>query len=322
MLKRLIAFVVFIGSLHATTWFATSSSVNINAANLWVPTSTGSCTGSGTALVWGAQTNGDIFDANGCTSLAVNVDPGGASVQVTLETNTTSGGNFTYATANNLTIHAHIVSLKSTALIITGNSGGGTIDGNVTGCCNGGYGVNDSHSIVTMTVNGNLVGGTSTNGFGYIFAGGHLVVNGNASSGSAATSSSAGLEVTSNGQATVNGNCVGSASGVGFGAGCHLNSGNTATLTVTGNIIDGLSGPGVRNDCNQTTCKFFYAPSSPTNYVLYPKDSSYTLGVVDSHATEMPIAPSVSNVKSGVQFGTFTGTLATTGGGVQTTVQN
>ena len=59
-----------------------------------------SCAGSGTALVWGAQMNGDVFDANGCTAIAVNVDPGtatGASagvcgavtVTVTLQTNST-----------------------------------------------------------------------------------------------------------------------------------------------------------------------------------------------------------------------------------------
>ena len=128
----ILGLLLLAGTAHAATWYAGTSSANINAVT-WYPTSTGSCAGSGTPLSWGSQANGDTFNANGCTAIAVNVDPGGVSTQVTLTSHASLGGGFTYATATNITIHAHVTSGSTVALTITGATGGGTIAGNITG---------------------------------------------------------------------------------------------------------------------------------------------------------------------------------------------
>ena len=238
---------------HASMWYATcatpSTVTNINTTGTWVPTSTGSGTGSGIALVWGAQGANDTFNANGCTALAVNVDPGlnlttltgivtftlnstavtgsgtlftsqvaandwiwlsgygpvqvnsvtndtalvltTASPQfagypypsgsgtaydgiVTLKTDTTQGGDFTYATATNITIHARFVATKTTALVVSGTSGGGTIIGDGMGGTNSStcYGISDGHTFATLNIFGSLVGGSGSVGIGYGWTGG------------------------------------------------------------------------------------------------------------------------------------------------------
>ena len=78
-MKKTLLIALFVLCSHiagAATWYATSSSVAIDTASLWVPTTTGTCTGSGTALVFSARGPNDTLVANGCTSLAVDVDPG------------------------------------------------------------------------------------------------------------------------------------------------------------------------------------------------------------------------------------------------------
>ncbi len=311
-MKRFLPFLLLLlaaSPASATTWYATSSSVNIDTASLWVPTSTGSCTGSGTALVWGSQANGDVFDANGCTALAVDVDPGvatGASagvcgavtVEVTLETDATNGGAFTYATATNLVIHANITATKTTALGISGSTNGGTICGNVTGGSTGSQlGVSDGHTLVTVYLIGNITGGSGSGAYGYDLAGNTpLNIKGNASAGGAH-----GLYSGASGSATMAGNCVGSDTAVAMG--CYF--GGTGVLTLTGSIINGKRDIGAGG-------AVYFTPSA-TNYILSPKDSSYVLGTIDAHATETPTDPGVSNVKSGVAYGSFTGTLVSGG---------
>lgn len=291
------------------TWYATSSSVNINQASLWVPTSTGSCTGSGTALTWGSQANGDVFNANGCTALAVNVDPGAATgasagvcgsvtVTVTLTTDASNGGAFTYATATNIVIHANITATKTLALSISGATGGGTICGVVTGgTVASQYGVSDTHTAVTMYQIGNIFGGTAARGYYWNSGTGALNVTGNITGGGG--SNTEGLLNIGLAGSTVIGICIG---GTGpTGAGC---SGASGPVTVTGNAIASPTGQGVAG-------KIYFTPST-TSYILMAKDSSYTTGVIDSHAIEIPANPGVTNVKSGVNYGSLTGTLAVT----------
>ena len=317
MMKRwlVVLSVLFLSSwMQATTWYATSSSANINAASLWVPTSTGSCTGSGTALTFGSQANGDVFDANGCTALAVNVDPGAATgasagvcgtvtVTVTLQTNSTNGGAFTYATATNIVIHANITATKTIALAVSGSTGGLTICGNMQGGSTAAQeAVNDSHTSITVYVVGNITGGSATTTYGYsISSAGPLNVVGN----SAAGTDSVGLESSGNATVTITGNCTGSNT-TSF-AGCQSTTTGAGGLVITGNIINGIHSQGVSGSVT-------YTPSA-TNYILSPADSSYTLGTINSHATEMPTNPGVTNVLSGVQYGSYTGTAS--GGGAQ-----
>jgi len=312
--KRLILLAMLLCAaplLAVTTWYATSSSVNVNTTGLWKPTHSGTCTATGTALVWGAQATGDTFNANGCTSLAVNVDMGGAAVQVTLST-VTYGGGFTLATADlgtMVTLHAHIIGGTTTTLTITGSTGCGTISGNITGsAASSGQAVSDSHTACTVTVAGNVTGGTTTGGaYGLVSSStGPLVITGTVSPGSAATST--GMYLQAGATATV-GTCQGSNTVT--AAGCNALSSSTSLFIVTGNIINGLKSQGI-------TGPYFWTPAAATNYILSPKDASYTLGVNDSHATMAVQPPAASDVRNTVVYGPspYTGTYVCAGGGV------
>jgi len=311
MRKAIFLFICLLvaGQARATTYYATSSTVNIDTASLWLPTSTGTCTGSGTALVWANRLNGDVLDANGCTALAINVDAGGTSVQVTLQTNASTGGGFTLATADlgtMTTLHANILAGSTSAVALTGSTGCGTISGSITsGGTASKRGVEDSHTSCTMTVSGGpLTGGSASSAAGYyITSNGPVTINGDSVAGSAA--SAHGLYLSGAAAVTVNGNCIGVDAA--SAAGCCTAGG---TLTVTGNLIYGKKGPAVKTDGGT----FYYTPAA-TNYILLPKDSSYVLGTIDSHATELPTDPGAANVKTGVTYGSFTGTYGGGGGG-------
>jgi hypothetical protein len=292
---------------QATTWYATASSVNINTANLWVPTSTGTCTGSGTPLVWGNQANGDIFDANGCTALAINVDPGSVSVHVTLQTNASTGGGFTLATADlgtMGTLHAHITAGTTTAVTITGSTGCGTISGNLTGGNTASArAVSDGHSVCTLAIVGNLTGGSNTSTAAlYTTSTGPVTITGNATPGSA--SGGYGLYTTGSAAIAMTGNCVGSDTVI--AQACNIGGG---TFTLTGKLIFGKKGAAI----GMGGGTFYFTPAA-TDYFVAAKDSSYVLGTIDSHATELPTNPGESNVKSGVTYGSFTGTYSAAGG--------
>jgi hypothetical protein len=279
MRKPLLILLLLSGTpMFAATWYAGASSASINAVT-WYPTSTGSCTGSGTSLVWGAQADGDIFNANGCTAIAVNVDPGSSSVHVTLTTDATNGGAFTYSTATNLTMHASIIATKTTAITVSGSTGGLTIVGDITGgSVNSQVGVSDSHTAITVNVTGNIIAGSASGANGYTYSG-------------------------ANGGVAVTGSCQGS--NVNTGTGCSAT--NAGVITVTGSLIHGI-----RSQATYGTIR--YTPGA-TGYILYPKDASYTLGTLDSHAQEMPTDPGTANVRLGTAYGTFTGTMPVDGGG-------
>lgn len=317
-----LLFLLLSAPLYATTWYATSSSANINATSLWVPTSTGSCTGSGTALVWGAQANGDVFDANGCTLIELNVDPGtatGASqgvcgtttVQVTIQSNASHGGSFQYQ-ATTLVIHANVIAGSNSYAVLMNGSGGGTLCGTVTGSSvtTSTEAINVNTSGTIQYIIGNVTGGSVSSALGIDGVGsGALTVIGNVTSGSATAAYGMSLAVGGSGSVTVNGNCVGSNTVA--PAGCY-SFGTAGTFTLNGNIINGLKATGQYGP-------ILYTPSA-TNYILYPKDSSYTLGTINSHATLMPTDPGSTNVKSGVVYGPNTGSysggssICTTGG--------
>jgi len=99
-----------------------------------------------------------------------------------------------------------------------------------------------------------------------------------------------------------------------YGVGCG--SGNATTyITVLGNLINGLKGSAISGPV-------LWTPGATTNYAIFPKDASYTSGTVDEHAIMCPATNSalggiatVTNVLSGVTYGTLTGTAASGGGG-------
>ncbi len=316
-MKQLFVSLIFcVASANATTWFATSSGVNISTTSLWVPTSTGSCTGSGTALVWASRAAGDIFVANGCTTIALNADPGvNGKVTITTSGNGgTDGGSFTYASATNITLNIDVVAGTTLCLTATGSTGKIDIIGNVTGGSGSThYGINDAHTVITATYTGTFTGGSGGSSHGINLSGtGAATITGSGVAGSIAAAN--GINATTN-NTTVTGNCTGSDSVVAFGCANADTNGNT--LTIIGSVINGKKGTGWRGGI------ILYNPAV-TDYMCIPKDSSYAIGSEDcthtgggaglsTHAIEMPLAPSITNVKSGTPFGSLTGTYASCG---------
>jgi len=307
-MKRLLLLCLLLSTVgaQAATWFATTSSANIDAVT-WRGTQGASCAGSGTTLTYASRSAGDVFNSNGCTSIAINGDPGVGGSNVTLTTDATNtGGGFTYATATNITMHVTITCANSATLTITGSTGGGTISGNITGCLGGSVSaVSDSHTVVTVTVNGNITGGSGStaSNFGYLMNGttGFVVINGNVTGGSSTGGNTFGINSnqSSTGTTTVNGNCIGGTLNF-TNEGCS-GQGTTALILV-GSSIASLRSGGVNGSIR-------FTPAA-TNYALFAKDSSYTTGVIDTHATQMPTDPGVANVKTGTAYGSLTGTLA------------
>ena len=317
----LITILLWAGSLHATTYYANGlNGQNINyttAGAGWYTIQGASCVATGVPVAVGSFANGDVLNANGCTALAVNVDPGAATgasantcgtvtVTVTLTTDATNGGGFTYATASNLVLHMNVGSLtsKTTVLAISGSTGGGTICGNVQG---GGTaaaaGITDNHTLVTVYGIGNITGGSASTTYGWTISSAgpitltSIITAGTSSSAIGFNSSSGSSAVTA-----IIGSCVGSNTST--NTGCAF--GAPILVTFTGSIINGLRGAGVQGPVMFT--------STATNYAMYPKDSSYTLGVMDSHAIVLPMNPGAANVTAPIVYGPFTGTASASGG--------
>src|SRR3989304_1947793 len=140
------------------TWYAQNG-----AGNMSTRTWNDQAGGGGNTLVWNNQVAGDIFEANGQTAIAIDVDPkgtGGSAGTVTLKT--LSGGGFTYATATNITMTMHVVAGTTPCVVISGSTGGCTITGNSTGGSAGAaYGISSTHTVITVNVGGNILGGSS-----------------------------------------------------------------------------------------------------------------------------------------------------------------
>ena len=366
--------------LHAATWYADSGSAAINAVT-WHAISGGSCvTGSGATVTISTLGKNDTLNANGCTALAVNVDPGAnyttltgtltltsgstavtgvgtlfstqvaaddwifisgqpparvASVTsdtalvlystidtglymgattagataydglVTLTTDTTNGGAFTYVMSTNLSLHTAIGTSasvsKTTILTLAGSTGGLILIGPIYGGgTSAGWGVGTSHSTVTLTHYGLAKGGAASTTYGLTSstASGPVTQVGPVRPG--ATSTSFGFYIQGTGTYTMTGSCWGSDTVT--VSGCNSAGSAGSLLILIGSKIDGLKSTAVQGP-------HYFTPSA-TNYSLSPKDASYVAGTIDSHATEMPTNPGVGNVSSGVVYGSFTGTLS------------
>jgi hypothetical protein len=322
----------------ATNYFgcAAVASANINVANGWGTASTGSCTCSGANSTMPTFTSSDNLYANGCASIAINVDPGSVSATPTLRTDVngtgaTAGGGFTLCTATTTGCLGNSTSFPSTtahfntqagtthAVSISGSSGGGTIFGNgiSSSTTNSVDAISDNVSGSTpMTFTGSYTsgtGGTSDYGIQFSSSGTPVTINGNCigASGPGCYFSPGGASL------TVNGNCVGSSTtNNGQNPGCRNNS--TSALTITGNLIWGTDGPPI-------TGPFLWTPAS-TNYVLAPATGSYTAGTLNANATEAgPVYDSTNttynnsyigptNIQTTKTAGSVTGSLSSSGG--------
>ena len=309
-MKILLLFLALSGVSHAVTyWGNTCTNQPIMGGTCsWNTVASGaSCSATaGTNLVW-PPAPGDTLNLNGCTNINLNVNPGSAG-HITL-TNAAAGagvagGSLACATATGpATINADLIGGSIVLLATAGTAGPGcNITGNIVG--GGGasaHAVSDTHANVTLTVAGNITGGAGNGSNGYIFnsASGAVSVTGNVTGG--AGLNSFGLQMALGGSMTLNGNCIGSDVTVTSPA-CVTVQNTSGTFTITGNLIFGLKAAA-------TTGNVFYTPAA-SNYILMPRNASYVTGMIDGNATEMPTNPGVTNVRNGVVFGSFTGTLS------------
>jgi hypothetical protein len=311
----------------ATTWHACGTGVNLDTAGEWTSNTIGACPGIGgtgcttNLMTWNPGTtpaNGDTLDVNGCASVTIDVDPGVASgassnncgtVTSTVNLNEAGGnGHFVYATSSNLIIHANFTAGSGYFSTISGSTGGGTFCGNLTGGANSSAQViQDAHTSVTLYFIGTFQGGSgsSANAY-YSTSSGPSSFTGSAYPGACCNNGNYGI-YTGSGANTFSGNCYGGS----WTIGCYAGSG---TLTIAGNLYNGFAGMAT----GAYTGKILFTPAA-TNFACYPKDASYAIGTEDcthtgggaglsTHAIEVPLAPSASNVKSGVNYGSLTGT--------------
>lgn len=281
-----------------TTWYAQDGAGNMSTRN-W----NDAAGGGGSALVWNNQATGDTFDANGQTGIAIDVDPKGTGGATSVNlVNTSAAGAFTYATAANITITANITAGAVVCLAITGNSGGGTIIGNITGGSAGAaHGVNDGHAVVTITVTGNLIAGSSTSTSAYVFSGssGSIVINGNVTGGAIA-GSAVGLTTSAAGTATVNGDVTG---GSGLGSAYGVTASGAGAVTITGNLINSAI-------CVAANGRIVWAPSNAQKYIKF--DGGGTVVYASKPPSGASILSSASYVDSAT--GTYTAGTASSGG--------
>lgn len=298
---------------------------NINAANAWEDAV--GCDGTTYTITGAFPAAGDILEANGA-AMTVNVDPGpNGKVHI----KTTAGGGFAYATATNITLNTDITAGTTACLAITGSTGGGTILGNITGGSGSStYGVNDSHTVVTVTYGASgspitIAGGAGTNSHGvYMQGAGPSVVYANSTgntgkgwnnagnstctyTGNATAVSSSGVENGgASGVLTMTGNCTGS--GTANASGCT--GAGAAAFIITGNLISGARGSGASGN-------IVWTPAGPgTTADNYIKIQSPTAGNYIYVSESLPIA----SVEDGYTYGFdgatyYTGTLAGGSGG-------
>lgn len=300
-----ILFILLLSNLaFATDYYAGKAGGNINADDVWFTTSTGSCTGSTGVTGATALQSGNTLYANGC-SLTVNVSFTATKISTAAGAGAGGGGFAVVTNASPITITAIIEAGTTTCLAVTGNATGSnvlSIIGNATGgSAASTHGVSDSHTVGTVIFQGNATGGSNT-GRGYVFSGasGSVSMTGD---GIASATAIGYLMSGASSTTTISGDCKGSDSA--DYQGCYATG--AGTITLTGSIINGKRSMGAGGS-------LIFTPSA-TDYILYPKDSSYSLGTIDAHATEMPTDPGVSNVKTGTAYGSYTGTYSASGGG-------
>jgi hypothetical protein len=313
MKKRIIALVIlllcaFAYQANATTYYAQAGSGNMSEIE-W-DTSAG---GGGTDLVWANRQAGDVFDANAQTGIVVDADPGVGASKVVLTTGASGGGFIVNGT---MTITADINAGTTTCLTfgagtftvtIAGNlNGGGTastyavaITGtgktvNITGDVSGGSAGSALHinATATVAVTGNVTGGSGSSVYGiYCPSTGTLSVSNTATGGSAVGAHGIYYKAGSGGVATVV-NCTG---GTGIAAdGIRITS--TSSAVVTGNITNSATASGASG-------RITYTPAAATNWIKYTVTEAEFANVT------------ASDVKTGVAYGSKTGTLVTSGGG-------
>ena len=193
-----------------------------------------------------------------------------------------------------------------------------TINGNVTGGSgSNAFGIYNT-STGSVTVTGNVTGGSGTSANAiYNTSTGSVTVTGNVTAGS--VSNAFGLRNNSTGTVTITGNVTGGSGSATYG----IYNTSTGSVTVTGNVTGGsgtiaygiynvstgLATVNSGNLINTTQCSalaggFVYNPG-PANYVEWPAAGSTTI--------KYPQQLAATDVRTGVVHGNLTGSLIQAG---------
>lgn len=355
-MKKTMLFSILIFLVASPSWATTYYANALNGQNIdyttggagWYPTDTGDCTGSGTPVAIADMVAGSVLDANNCTGIIVNTDPG-PNGKVVL--NTPQAGTFVITSAGTYTITADIGVSGSTGTtdVLTIGSGANAITATILGNIYGGgtasadglvltgsgvsltigaegspvtikggtisscLGVNDGHTVTTVAVYANIEGATA---HGYsLTQTGSVAIYGNVTGGPTAGANGVN-NGNSSGTITITGNAKGSDSAQSCGAATTSTGG---VITVTGNLYFGEKGSAVSGNIRWTPAR--------TNYALFPINATGEAGVISANQVMAgPVADgnsysggdtylSEDEIKSGETCGSATGTLASSGGG-------
>jgi hypothetical protein len=205
---------------------------NINATDVWATTPAGSA-----ADVFSTFTSSDVLHSNNF-AITVNVSTTVGEVRNDNANSATAGGNFTLN--NGVTLTANVFAgSTSTACVQMASSNSATVVGNATAAT--GSAISTS-STGTLTVTGNITGGSSSNA-GLVNGGtGTASITGNSTGGTA--SFATGVTNSSSGTTNITGNVLAGSAASSFGAR------NTAggTFNITGSATATASAAGASNE--------------------------------------------------------------------------
>jgi hypothetical protein len=206
---------------------------NINATDVWATTPSGTA-----ADVFSTFTSSDVLHSNNF-AITVNVNTTVAEVRNDNANSATAGGNFTLN--NGVTLTANVFAgSTSTACVQMASSNSATVVGNATAATGSAI---STTSTGTLTVTGNLTGGTGTNSAGATNgSSGTLNITGNSTGG---TSSFAyGVSNTASGTINLTGTVLAGVAASSFGA---RNSAG-GTFNITGSATATASAAGASNE--------------------------------------------------------------------------
>ena len=173
----------------------------------------------------------DVFADNFTVTINQNVNV--LSIRTTQRSGGTAGGGFTLNAGFNVT--GNVISGTTACLTIANASGTNIVTGSVTGGTQGGgNGAINKSNAGTLTIVGNVAGGSTSLSCGLNSSGGLVNITGNCIGGSA--SQAFGVRITGTLGVTVVGDCIGGSNSASNGLNLQNPSGNTI---VTGNVTGG-----------------------------------------------------------------------------------
>lgn len=298
-MKKIILAIIFLlvaSPVFGATYYAQKAG-NINADDVWFDAPTGGSGVTGATALAGTHT---LYANN----FAITVNVSFTATKISTAAGPapgTAGGVFNVVTSTSpLTLTTAIEAGATTCLSITGTANANpalTIIGNITGSADTAskHGVTSTHTAGTVVIGSvgspsTITGGgvATSRGINWSGATGAIVVTGNAIG-----ATGAGFYTSGAGTSSITGNCTGGDADSG-GVGCYATGG---AMTIAGNIISGAKASGANG--------IIRVNPAATNYIQMKTAAS---------TQEFPVAPAVTNVKTGVAYGSQTGTLSSGGG--------